>query len=104
MDNADIKFYIPENETIPTKLRLYVDSVYVEYERIQNGFRFYVLLDDENEAMKIAEKIIQQMKIEHDESEHGVSWRTVSVEVVPQDDRYKIDTIIDWKYRVRDSY
>jgi hypothetical protein len=44
------------------------------------------------------------MKREHDESQHGVSWRTVSLEVVPQDERYRIDTVVDWIYRVRDSY
>lgn len=101
---SDIKFYIPSDETIPTDLRLYVGKVYVKYERIKNGFRFFVLLDDEEQAMKVAEEIVQQMILEHDESQHGVSWRTVSLEVVPQDARYKVDTIIDWKYRVRDSY
>ena len=92
---SEIKFYIPKNETIPTDLRLYVDDVYVEYERVQNGFRFYISLEDEQQAM---------MKQERAESEHGVSWRTVSIEVVPQDERYKISTIVEWKYRVRDSF
>lgn len=101
---SDIKFYIPSDETIPTDLRLYVGKVYVKYERIKNGFRFFVLLDDEEQAMKVAEEIVQQMILSHDESQHGVSWRTVSLEVVPQDAGYKVDTIIDWKYRVRDSY
>lgn len=101
---ADIKFYIPKDETIPTDLRLYVDNVYVVYRRIQGGFRFCISLDDEEKAMKVAEKIVQKMKHEHDESEHGVSWRTVSLDIVPQEERYKFDTIIDWKYRVRDSY
>lgn len=31
---SEIRFYIPENETIPTDLRVYVDDVYVDYERI----------------------------------------------------------------------
>lgn len=101
---ADIKFYIPEDETIPTDLRLYVDDVYVVYTRIQGGFRFWISLDDEKKAMEVAEEIAQKMKHEHDESEHGVSWRTVSLEIVPQEERYKFNTIIDWKYRVRDSY
>ena len=55
-------------------------------------------------AMEVAEKIVRVMIQEHDESEHGVSWRTVSLKVVPQEDRYKIGTMIDWVYRVRDSY
>lgn len=95
----NIKFYIPKYETIPTALRLYVGDVYVTYERIHDGFRFSIDTKDETEAMEIAKKIMQKMK-----SEHDVSWRTLSLEIVPQDERYKIDTIIDWKYRVRDSY
>lgn len=50
---ADIRFYIPNGETIPTDLRLYVDDVYVEYERIIGGFLFHILLDDEEKAMEV---------------------------------------------------
>lgn len=101
---ADIRFYIPEDETIPTDLILYVDNVYVVYKRIKGGFRFCISLDDEEKAMEVVKEIVQQMKLDHDEPKHGVSWRTVSLEVIPQEERYKINTIIDWKYRVRDSY
>lgn len=100
----DIKFYIPKYETIPTALLLYVGDVFVRYERIHGGFRFYIDTKNEVKAMEIAEKVTQKMKLEHDESQHGVSWRTLSLEIVPQEERYKIDTIVDWKYRVRDSY
>lgn len=100
----DIQFYIPRHETIPTALLLYVGDVFVRYERIHGGFRFSIDTKDEAEAMEIAKKIVQKMKSEHDEPQHGVSWRTLSLEIVPQEERYKIDTIIDWKYRVRDSY
>ena len=100
----NIRFYIPKGETIPTDLLLYVGDVYVKYHRIDNGFRFEILLDDENEAMKIAEEIVRKMKYEHDESQHGVSWRTKSLVVIHQEERYKIGTIIDWEYYVRDSY
>jgi len=101
---SKIKFYIPKDETIPTDLSLYVDNVYVQYEKINGGFAFHVFLDDETKAMEVVNKIVQQMIREHDESQHGVSWRTVSLEVVPQEERYKIGTMIEWKYRVRDSY
>lgn len=101
---ADIRFYIPNGETIPTDLRLYVDDVYVKYERVIGGFVFHISLDDEVKAMEVAKTIIQQMIREHDESQHGVSWRTVSLEIIPQKKRYKIDTIVAWYYRVRDSY
>lgn len=100
----EIKFYIPKDETIPTGLRLYVGKVYVKYERIHSGFRFHIDTDDEDQAIEIAKEITDVMKREHDESQHGVSWRTISLNVVPQDERYKINTIVDWIYRVRDSY
>lgn len=101
---SEIKFYIPKDETIPTDLRLYVGDVYVRYERIHSGFRFYISTMDETKAMEIAKEITDVMKREHDESQHGVSWRTISLNIVPQDERYKINTIVEWKYRVRDSY
>lgn len=101
---SDIRFYIPKSETIPTGLRLYVDDVYVTYERIKKGFVFRIFVEDEAEAMNIAEKIVQQMILDHDESQHGVSWETVSLMVVPQEARYKMCTIINWEYRIRDSY
>lgn len=100
----DIKFYIPKDETIPTDLRLHCDDVYVEYERIDGGFIFRILEDNEDTAMQIATAIVDKIRHEHDEPQHGISWRTVSLRIVPQDNRYKIDTIIEWKYRVRDSY
>ena len=100
----DIEFYIPKSETIPTDLRLYVDDVFVVYCRIDKGFRFVISLEDEAEAMKVAEKIVERMIADHDEARHGVTWCTVSLTVVPQEGRYKVGTIIDWKYRVRDSY
>lgn len=101
---AEIRFYIPDDETIPTQLRVYVDNVFVRYKRIEGGFRFYISLDDEQQAIKVAKQIIQQMQHDHDYPQHGVSWVTISLEVVPQDERYRINTVIDWKYRVRDAY
>ncbi len=101
---SEIKFYIPKNETIPTDLRLYVGDIDVHYERIKSGFRFHIGVDDEDKAIDVAKEITDKMKLEHDESQHGVSWRTISLAVVPQDERYRIDTVVDWIYRVRDSY
>jgi hypothetical protein len=99
---VNIEFYIPKDEKIPTDLRLKVDDVDVKYERISGGFRFYIFVDSDERALEIAKAITQQMIRDHDESQHGVSWRTVSMEIV--DDEWKFRRIIDWKYRVRDSY
>ena len=101
---SEITFFIPKCETVPTDLRLYVDDVYVMYERIDGGFAFSIMLDDEAEAMEVAKKIVSRMIYEHDEPQHGVSWRTISLEVIPKNERYRIGTLIHWKYRVRDSY
>lgn len=100
---SNIRFYIPKDETIPTGLRLYVGENYVMYEPIANGFLFETLIDDEDEAMKIVQQIVDKMISEHDESEHGVSWRTVSLGVVPHGP-FTLGTWVEWKYRVRDSY
>ena len=99
-----IEFYVPKGETIPTDLRLKVDGNQIEYKRVKNGFLFETLIDDEEKALEIVREIVKQIKREHDEPEHGISWRTVSLSVVPQEERYKIGTWVRWEYRVRDSY
>ena len=99
---SDIKFYIPKSETIPTELRLYVDDVYVTYERTNYGYEFHILLDDKGEALEVAKKIANKMINEHAEPQYGVSWRTISFEVFT--DLYGMGTTVRWEYRVRDSY
>lgn len=101
---SDIKFFVPKRETIPTDLRLYFDDVYVRYERIEDGFKFMVDCEDENKAMNIVKEIVKRIEYEQDELQLGVSWRTVSLEIKQQNERYKFGTIIEWKYRIRDSY
>ena len=98
----DIKFYIPKDITIPTDLRLVVDGVSVHYKRINGGFEFRIGVDDDAKAIEIANEIIAVMKNEHDESQHGVSWRTVSVELIPSD--WDFERTVLWKYKVRDSF
>ena len=97
-----IEFYIPKDEKIPTDLRLKVDGIDVYYERIKGGFRFYVYVDSDEKALGIVKAITEQMIFDHDESQHGVSWCTVSMEVIT--DEWGFRRIVDWKYRVRDSY
>lgn len=98
----NIEFYIPKDVKIPTDLRLKVDDIYVYYERIKGGFRFHVYVDSDEKALEIVKAIAEQMILDHDESQHGVSWRTVSIEIA--EDTWWFKRIIDWKYRVRDSY
>jgi len=98
----NIEFYIPKDEKIPTDLRLKVDGVDVYYERIKGGFRFQIYVGTDEAALEIAKEITQQMIRDHDESQHGVSWQTVSLEII--EDEWKWRRIVEWKYRVRDSY
>lgn len=98
----NIEFYIPKDEKIPTDLRLIVDGVDVIYDRIDGGFRFQILVETDEQALEIAQEITQQMIRDHDDSRHGVSWRTVSLEII--EDSWKWRRIVEWKYRVRDSY
>ena len=96
-----IKF-ITNGYTIPTSLELEVDGeTRVSYERIDGGFKFVVWETDNDKAFEIVNDIVQKIKDEHDESEHGVSWRTISIGITVTTDWY---SIIEWKYRVRDSY
>ena len=99
---GEIRFYIPGDHTIPTDLRLKVGDIDVEYERIPGGFKFIIDVTDEDIAMAVVQRIINHMKYEHSEPEHGISWRTISVVVTS--DTNSIYTVIEWKYRVRDSY
>ncbi len=99
---ADIKFYIPKNITIPTDLRLVVDDIGVYYKRISGGFEFKIYVDNDAEALEIADKIITAIKNEHDEPQHGISWRTLSVEIIPCE--WDFQRVVVWKYYVRDSY
>lgn len=98
----NIKFHIPKDITIPTDLMLVVDNIEVYYKRISGGFEFRIGVDNDAKAIEIANEIIAVMKNEHDESQHGVSWRTLSVELVPSD--WDFERVVIWKYRVRDSY
>lgn len=100
----EIKFYIPKNERIPTGLRLYVNDIYVMYEETASGFRFKIDTEDETEALAIATDIAEVMIQDHDESEHGVSWRTTSFRIVDTGIPNFGFTWVDWSYRVRDSY
>jgi len=96
-----IKF-ITNGYTIPTSLELEVDDeTSVSYERIDGGFKFVVWETDSDKALEIVNDIVQKIKDEHDDQKHGVSWRTLSIVITETATWY---CVIEWKYRVRDSY
>ena len=98
----DIKFYIPKDTVVPTNLMLVVDNVKVIYEKIDHGFRFEVYEPNADMAKEIVDSIINQILIDNDESQHGVSWRTVSFKEI--ENVHDMSHIYEWHYRIRDSY
>lgn len=98
----EIKFYIPSDWVVPIDLWLTVDDIKVSYKRIEHGFSFEVYEPDSDKAKAIVDAVIEQMLIDHDETQHGVSWRTVSFEEV--ENVWDGSHIYEWRYRIRDSY
>lgn len=98
----NIKFYQPYK--IPLVLALDVDGTRVYYEHKKGGpFEFIVEFATEEKAMEIVKEVIQVIKSEHEEPNHGVTWETTSLEVTDSSERYHY-VIIEWKYRVRDIW
>jgi hypothetical protein len=97
-----IQFWIPSDQHVPTDFWLIVENTKVRYEKIKNGFQFEIYESNQEKANEIVCEIITQILIDHDETQHGVSWRTVSIEEVPT--TWIGCHVYDWHYRVRDSY
>ena len=86
--SMSIKFFIPKNETIPSKLRLYADGIRVEYVQSDDGFIFYINTKDENKAIEIVNRIAIIMKIEHK------LWKTKEINIVKRTPK---EIVIEWK-------
>lgn len=99
---SDIKFFIPKGQTIPTALELLVDDVRVNYKRVYCGLEFYVWVRDRNKAVGIVEEIVAKIKSVHDDPKHFVTWRTVSIDVLEESERYGYVRIW-WKFYIRDA-
>lgn len=99
----NIKFL--QDNKIPLVLALDVDGTRVYYNRKTGScsFEFIVEFATEEKAMEIVKEVIQVIKSEHEEPHHGVTWRTVSLEVTEVSERYDY-VVITWKYRVRDIW
>lgn len=104
--NNNWKFYIPKNETIPTKLEVRSDSYAVQYWRLNDcfgyGFSVMKLTTDawitEEDERAVVEEIVSIMR--NQSYDHGAEWRVVSTERVDEG-RY-----LPWwcvKLRVRDA-
>ena len=85
---------------VPIVLEVEVDGESVTYKMVDGGIRFVVWISDTKKALSIVNEIISQIKAERDDPMHGVSWRTISLEVTAEAAWY---VCVDWKYYVRDA-
>ncbi len=99
----DIRFHIPKDQIIPTDLILKADDVMAKYCRIKGGFIFDVYTGDAEKARDIVQAVVRQMIVDHDESQHGVTWETVSLNEISNASWVGCHSYA-WTYRVRDSY
>lgn len=98
---SEIKF-VTKGYKIPLVLEVEVDGISVTYDSIKDGIEFSVWTADKNKALEVVNRIVDEIICERSDYKHFVSWRTESLEVVENDDRYGY-TFIEWKYYVRDS-
>lgn len=100
------KVYKP-GDPIPLQLECTVNGTIVYYDKLQAsngeypGYVFYttnsIPLEEAEEKIKI---LINRIDDDHDEDEHGVSWRTTSFKYIEN----RFYHMFEWHYRVRDSY
>lgn len=97
---SNIEFYIPKGQTIPLTLWLKVDGIEVIYNKVDSGYEFMVWYVNKEEAMKVVQEIIKQIKLEQEKD--GVAWVTTSLEITNVNERFGYTTIL-WEYRMRDT-
>lgn len=101
-----IEFYIPESETIPTKLRLKKDNIQIIYEKFTDDFAYefnIYELNSEQEGKELVEEIANQMCLQS--YDHGQEWKVANIEMK----ECEINNFIKhgtWivKFRIKDSY
>lgn len=103
----NIEFYIPEDQTIPTRLRLKNGKVHIYYERLNDrfGYEFELYeIDDKEQAENIVKEIADMMCVQS--YDHGQEWRVVDIECVEFDDNSFLGKSGKWQveFRIRDSY
>lgn len=96
---SDIKF-VTKGYKVPLILELDVDGTIVTYRKDDGIIHFTVWVEDTEKALSIVNEVIKQIKLEHDDVKHGVSWRTISIEITAEAGWY---ICVDWKYYVRDA-
>lgn len=99
------KIYKP-GDPIPLQLECTVNGTTVYYDKCQangnNKYPGYIFYTTDTIPLEEAEEKIKILidRIDDDNDEYGVSWRTVSFEHIES----RIYHMFEWRYRVRDSY
>ena len=104
--NEEIKFYIPEFETIPTKLRLKKGNIQIIYKRCEDNFAYefdIYELNSEQEGKELVKEIANQMCLQS--YDHGQEWIITDIEIK----ECEINNLIKhgtWivKFRIKDIY
>ena len=97
----NIKFYIPNDEMIPTQLRLKVDDKYqVDYSRVPGEFAYEFEIynmpqNNKGYADEIIDKIVGLMVSQS--YDHGVSWRETGREFIEE---FSYCDVSSYKYKV----
>lgn len=98
---SEIKF-VTNGYKIPLVLEVAVDGTAVTYAKMTGGYEFTAWTANRDKALEVVNQIVDEIIRERSDYKHFVSWRTESLEVVQNDDRYGY-TLIEWKFYVRDS-
>lgn len=100
----DIKFYMPEHETIPTRLRVKVDGKFdVYYERLNDKFGWrFEFFKCQGVTFEMATAIVDEMisQMISQSYDHGSQWRECEIRDILNDD---YDLQITVFLRVRDA-
>lgn len=99
-----IEFYIPKDETIPTRLRVKVDGeIDVYYERLPDAFGFkFEFFQHQGVTQEMATAITDEIvrRMESQSYDHGAQWRECGVREIYMDEW---DLSITVFFRVRDA-
>ena len=100
-----IQFYIPDDEIIPTQLRVKIDDKYdVYYSRVHDefawDFTFY------NEAKDCYETLLDEMvfRMCSQSEDHGSSWRETKREIIEKSEDRWSSIVVRVYFRIRDAW
>lgn len=99
-----IEFYIPKDQSIPTRLRVKVDgNLDVHYEHLPHAFGWkFIFFKHQGVSLEMATAITDEIvrKMVYQSYDHGAQWRECGVREIVNDEW---DLSITVFFRVRDA-